>query len=212
MAVTEIVLAVVLFLGMEACLYLYLDSPKRGSLFWKACATLMPVLLCLFGSVRSGGEHYLLLAALCVCLISDVLIGIHFVSGVLSFLTAHILLMVYLVRQAPPTLWSLWPWAVLYGLLWLYYGKEIPTLGKRAVPMCLYPAFLFGMFSLAAALPFLRPGLSSVCLALGAACFCVSDMVLGDGVVHEKQSRLRDHVIMHLYEPAVFLFALSTIW
>ena len=141
MAVTEIVLAVVLFLGMEACLYLYLDSPKRGSLFWKACATLMPVLLCLSGSLRSGGEHYLLLAALCVCLISDVLIGVHFVSGVLSFLTAHILLMVYLVRQAPPTLWSLLPWAVLYGLLWLYYGKEIPTLGKRAVPMCLYPAF-----------------------------------------------------------------------
>ena len=138
MAVTEIVLAVVLFLGMEACLYLYLDSPKRGSLFWKACATLMPVLLCLSGSLRSGGEHYLLLAALCVCLISDVLIGVHFVSGVLSFLTAHILLMVYLVRQAPPTLWSLLPWAVLYGLLWLYYGKEIPTLGKRAVPMCLY--------------------------------------------------------------------------
>lgn len=212
MAVTGIVLAVVLLVGMEACLYQYLDSSRRGSLFWKACATLMPVLLCLYGTLCTGGEHGLLLAALCVCLISDVLIGVHFISGVLSFLTAHILLMVYLVRQASPTLWSLLPWAILYGLLWVYYWKEIPALGKRAVPMCLYPAFLFGMFSLAAALPFLRPGPSSICLALGAGCFCMSDLVLGDGVVHQKESRLRDHVIMHLYEPAVFLFALSTIW
>lgn len=209
---TELILSAALFLAMEIFLYLYLDSPRRGSLFWKACAALMPVLLCLSGALRSGGDRWLLLAAVTVCLISDVLIGIHFVSGVLSFLTAHVLLIVYLLLQSPPTPWSLLPWAVLYGSMWLYYGKEIPTLGKKAVPMCLYPAFLFGMFSLALALPFLRPGPSSVCLALGAACFCVSDLVLGDGVVHGKETRLRDHVIMHLYEPAVFLLALSTVW
>ena len=39
---TELILSAALFLAMEIFLYLYLDSPRRGSLFWKACATLMP--------------------------------------------------------------------------------------------------------------------------------------------------------------------------
>ena len=156
------------------------------------------------------GSAYLFVG-IAVCLVSDVLIGVHFVSGVLSFLLAHVLLIVHLILQAQPTAWSLLPWAVLYGGLWAYYWRELPSLGKKAVPMCIYPIFLFGMFSLALALPFLRPGAASVCLALGAACFCVSDLVLGDGVVHERQTRLRDHIIMHLYEPAVFLFALSAV-
>ena len=207
---TQLILPIVLFLAMELFLYLFLDGPRRGSLVWKACAPLMPVLTCLYGVLRGGGG-WLLFAAVAVCLISDVLIGVHFVSGVLSFLLAHVLLIVHLVLQAQPAAWSLLPWAVLYGGLWVYYWRELPSLGKKAVPMCIYPAFLSGMFSLALALPFLRPGAPSVCLALGAACFCVSDLVLGDGVVHERQTRLRDHIIMHLYEPAVFLFALSAV-
>lgn len=207
---TQLILPIVLFLAMELFLYLFLDGPRRGSLVWKACATLMPVLTCLYGVLRGGGG-WLLFAAIAVCLVSDVLIGVHFVSGVLSFLLAHVLLIVHLILQAQPTAWSLLPWAVLYGGLWAYYWRELPSLGKKAVPMCIYPIFLFGMFSLALALPFLRPGAASVCLALGAACFCVSDLVLGDGVVHERQTRLRDHIIMHLYEPAVFLFALSAV-
>lgn len=208
---TQVILPIVLFLAMEGFLYLFLDSPQRGSLVWKACATLMPVLLCLYGVLSGRGGSWLLFAAVTVCLVSDVLIGVHFISGVLSFLAAHVLLIVHLVLQAAPTPWSLLPWAVLYGGLWAYYWKELPSLGKKAVPMCIYPAFLFGMFSIALALPFQRPGASSVCLALGAACFCVSDLVLGDGVVHERQTRVRDHIIMHLYEPAVFLFALSAV-
>ena len=67
------------------------------------------------------------------------------------------------------------------------------------------------MLSLAAALPFLRPGVSSACLALGALCFTVSDLILADGVVTQRESSRRDHAVMHLYEPAVYLLALSAV-
>lgn len=207
----KLFLAVVLFLLMEGGLYLYLDGPKRGDLRCKALTTLMPVLLGLYGTVHRGGEAWVLFAALCVCLVSDVLIGVHFVAGVFSFLAAHVLLIVHLLLQAQPTPWSIPLWALLYLLLFAYYRKTIPTLGEKRVPLCVYPVFLFGMLSLAAALPFLRPGASSVCLALGALCFTVSDLILADGVVTQRESSRRDHAVMHLYEPAVYLLALSVV-
>ena len=215
----KIAAALLAFFAMELFLYLYLDSRWRGALWAKAGATLMPVLLCLTGAAGraasepgQAGNVWLVFAALCVCLVSDVLINLHFLSGVVSFLAAHLLLIAYLVQAAPPTPWSLPLWAALYGAVLCHYWEYLPVLGNRKVPLFLYPAALMAMASLALALPFLRPGPASVCLAAGAACFSVSDLILADGIVRGKKSSRRDHWVMHLYEPAVYLIALSTVF
>ena len=37
-------------------------------------------------------------------------------------------------------------------------------------------------------------------------------LILADGIVRGKKSSRRDHWVMHLYEPAVYLIALSTVF
>ena len=89
--------------------------------------------------------------------------------------------------------------------------ENAPHTGGKARAALYLPGFpvRHAVAGCRAALP--AAGVSSACLALGALCFTVSDLILADGVVTQRESSRRDHAVMHLYEPAVYLLALSAV-
>lgn len=189
----------------------YKDSAIALTL--KAACTFVPVLLCLYAIVTTNAppEKWLLFAGIFICMAADVVIGIHFVSGVLVFFAAHLFFIVYYLTLAPFNEFSLILFAVLFACVARMNWRYVPTLAKRLAPFTAYAAALVFMFSVAAMLPFALKNAGSVCIAAGAGLFLLSDSILAGntlGIV----TKIKDRLVMYLYYPAVYLLAVSAFY
>ena len=179
----------------------------------KAICTLVPVSICLYGIIKTGAPvtTWILFAGLCICLTADVVIGIHFVAGMLVFLCAHLCFIAYFLTLAPLKGHSIVLFALLYALVVKGFWKFVPTLGNRVVPFTIYPAVLMIMFSIAMMLPFALGSVGSVLLAVGAGLFAISDVILAGNTLGDF-SKVKDRVVLYLYYPAVYLLAVSVFY
>jgi len=186
----------------------YKDSAK--ALVVKASCTFIPVLLCLYALIITNAPvtKWLLFAGVFICMAADVVIGIQFVAGMLTFLIAHLCFIAYFLTLAPFNGISLIIFIVLYACVARLFWRYVPTLGSRLIPFAVYPAVLALMFSIAAMLPFVLNSAGAVCIAVGAGLFVISDSILADTTLGTV-TQVKDRLIMYLYYPAVYLLAIS---
>jgi uncharacterized membrane protein YhhN len=179
----------------------------------KAACTFITVLVCLYGMIETGasGATWILFAGICICVAADVIIGIHFVAGMLVFLCAHLCFIAYFLTLAPLKGLSIVLFALLYAGIVKGFWKFLPALGKRLVPFTVYPAVLIIMFSIAMLLPFSLGSVGSVFLAVGAGLFAVSDVILAGNTLGDY-SKTKDRAVLYLYYPAVYFLAVSVFY
>ena len=189
----------------------YKDNAK--ALTVKASCTFIPVLLCLYALIlkNSSFEKWLLFAGVFLCMVADVVIGIHFVGGMLTFLVAHLFFIAYYLTLAPFNGISLVIFIVLYAGVVKLFWRYIPSLGSRFVPFAVYSAVLALMFSIAFMLPWSLKNAGAVCIAIGAGLFVLSDSLLADNTFGAV-TVMKDHLVMYLYYPAVYLLAISAFY
>ncbi len=183
------------------------------SLAVKASCTFIPVLLCLYALLKTNGAatKWLLFAGVFICMAADVVIGIQFIAGMLTFLIAHLCFIAYFLTLAPFNGISLIIFVVLYACVARFFWRYVPTLGRRLVPFAVYPAVLALMFSVAVMLPFSLNSAGAVCIAVGAGLFVISDSILADTTLGTV-TQVKDRMIMYLYYPAVYLLAVSAFY
>lgn len=189
----------------------YRDGAK--GLAVKAAGTFVPVFLCFYAVAEQSawGRKWMLLAGVAVCMAADVVIGVDFVAGMLTFLAAHVCFILYYLTLAPFHPASLIIFAVLYLAQGILYWKYILKLGKKIPAYAAYPAALSLMFSMAVFTLIQRPGAGTLCLALGAGLFLISDSILADAQLRSN-SFWKDRLVMYLYYPAVYLLAVSAFY
>lgn len=140
-----------------------------------------------------------------LCALADALLELQFVAGVVAFGAAHACLMVWLWGETSPGWAALIVWAAAYAVGALLFCRDIPKLGKMTVPCFTYLAVLGGALALAAPLPF-KLGADYWCVAIGALCFFVSDMMVAKMELVGCSKQL-EKPIMVLYWAALYLIA-----
>lgn len=186
----------------------YKDNAK--ALTAKASCTFIPVLLCLYALIHTNAPatKWFLFAGVFICMIADVILGIQFVAGMLTFLIAHLCFIAYFFTLAPFNGISLIIFIVLYACVARLFWRYVPTLGSRLIPFAVYPAVLTLMISIAVMLPFALNSAGAICIAVGAGLFGISDSVLADTTLGTV-TQVKDRMVMYLYYPAVYLLAVS---
>lgn len=144
-----------------------------------------------------------------LCTAADALLEISFVPGMLLFGAGHVCLIIWLWGLAPAGWAGLIIWLTAYGgAAWLF-RRELPKLGRLLLPFCLYPALLGGSLALGLCLPFTADiGLWPV--ALGTACFFVSDMMVAKGQLSGLDPKWHK-LVMVLYWAALYLIS-TALW
>lgn len=179
----------------------------------KASCTAVGVILALWASLKEPNFFsWLICGALVLCMIADVILELHFVSGMLVFLTGHLMLITALLLYTPTHWISLLLWFLFYVGVVFFFRKYIPKLGKRFLPFAVYPAILLGMLSLTLPLPFILNHAGSWIFTFGALLFCCSDLLLAHNILSENSNRRRNHLVMYLYETAIFSLAFSVFY
>lgn len=188
--------------------------PKRENCFLNLTLKVIPTLMCAaFGGAAylSGGDQYALLIfiGLCIGAVADVVLGIHFITGGVLFLTGHLFYMSAFCLQQPPTLWSLPVMAAAYGLLCLFMHRLQNGLSKKMIVLAhIYCAGLAVVLGLSLPMPFMALSQRTLLAALGAFVFVLSDMGVYHGIVC-KISRRRDFFYLGIYYLAQLLLSLS---
>ena len=190
-------------------LKLYLWGPGKGSTVCKAAATFVSVCVSFFGALRFGGWAWIVFAAVFLCMAADIWIQYSLIPGVLVFLSAHIFYITWIVLSGGMLGWNLLLSCVVCGcLLWLY-RRHLKSFGVQSIGLSIYLLILLCMVSTAISLPFAVNSLGAWIVLSGALLFVSSDLILGASIVTGGKSGWKDKAIMLLYEPAVFLLALS---
>ena len=162
-----------------------------------------------FGPLRFGGWAWIVFAAVFLCMAADIWIQYSLIPGVLVFLSAHIFYITWIVLSGGMLGWNLLLSCVVCGcLLWLY-RRHLKSFGAQSIGLSIYLLILLCMVSTAISLPFAVNSLGAWIVLSGALLFVSSDLILGASIVTGRKSGWKDKAIMLLYEPAVFLLALS---
>lgn len=205
-------IAGILFL-LTVILFLLYQRKKAGikgenaaALTFKGSATLCCTALAVYGAAMNQNTGFWFLAVgLFVCALADVLLGIHFLTGMGCFALGHVFYCIGCISVASPTLAN----ALIFLILLLAILAILPWIrrhaGKRnVIPFIAYGVVLCGMLSLAMTQ---RPLLLS-----GAVLFVVSDGMLGYRIATDNKSRRYDYLCLGCYYFAQFLIGLSTVF
>ncbi len=208
-------LAVVFFLLPLFCavFYLYFEAKRlmqrRMELVLKCTGTFLNVLSCGLGLAMSGAFPLSrpLFWFFLLCTVADLLLELHFVTGMLVFAAAHV-----------GVLWTLgaaglvdWPWTLAVWLALMVLGcvlfrRELVEMKGKGLPFLFY----FGVLASAAAfaLPSVFIG-GAPCLlwTIGMGCFFVSDLMVGKSALSHLDPKW-EKPVMALYWGAQLLISL----
>lgn len=154
-----------------------------------------------------------------LCAAADVLLEIKFIPGMALFAAAHGCLIVGLFPAAAKK-WGLLVWVLAMAAAVVVFRKELPKMGKLAIPACLYAAVLSCTLALTLPGPFVwwnSRGASRgacCCLAAGALSFFVSDMMVAKqefGEMSDEKRKQMQKPIMVLYWLAQYLIS-AAVW
>lgn len=159
-----------------------------------------------------GGENpftHLVFWFTVLCMIADGLLEIHFISGMLVFGTAHVLLIIWMA----PLLTGLWLtliiWAACMVFMLLLFKKYLRSLKLKAIPYTIYAGILSATFAVGVSLAFHQGG-PLILLGIGAAFFYSSDLFVAREHFAET-TQAQQIYVMIAYWGALYLMA-STMW
>jgi len=177
---------------------------------FKPLTTILIIVVALLGAGPSlSGYGAFVLSAFLFALAGDVFLMLpkdRFIAGLISFLVAHLLLVVAFVVRGVGFNWWLMLLAFLPGMV--MYRFLLPHLGRMKVPVFFYVSVISamvwmaweGLLQLGAYGPFLA--------ALGAVLFLFSDAILAWNRFRGK-FRNAEAIVLSTYYLSLFLIALS---
>ncbi len=168
----------------------------------KGGATLVSVIVALVACVYGGGgaPAWLMVAGLVFCTAGDVLLCVHFYTGMGAFALGHVAYIAAFLSLHVPDGQNAALFVVLLLALFALLFRWRGHMAGRLIPFSLYGALLVGMLSLTV-------GLSPL-LTAGAALFVVSDGVLAHDTLVGR-TRLTDDICLTCYFYGQFLIAMS---
>lgn len=200
----NIILPIAAFALMTLC---YLQYQRKKTLpagetawviFYKGAATAVAAMLC----AAHAPLNVPLLIGLILCTAADVVLCMHFLTGVALFGLAHVGYGTAFVLHAPPTWVNLIAFVVLAAALAALFLFKRKAFGKRALPYFLYGLVLCAMLALAVT--------QTPALLAGAALFVFSDALLLYNMTGHRTNKT-DYVSLGAYYLAQYLIALS-VW
>lgn len=207
------VLAAVLLFVVTMPLYLHMKRGphKKTALLLKGLSTLIPTVLCIVGAASDAAPpgSWWMAVGLMLCLIGDVVLELHFITGMGAFLLGHLCYIGSFLSQKGPSLWIVGYFIPLMMLVTLLFVPLVPKLEKPRLPYIVYVVVIVAMLSAALPLPFAL-GIRGVLQAAGAALFVLSDLLLGRNLL-TFTNRLRDAVSLSCYYAGQYLLAVS-VW
>ena len=198
------------FLWTAVGLWLYLFGKPRYNIYSKIFAISGSVLLALLGlCLQPSFQSALLFSSACFFMAADIFINSSLKKGVVVFLLGHICLLVrsFLLGGS----WSAVLVVGAFGCIvpaFLYY-RQLKPLGILAPMLLVYVFVLFGTAGSIFSLYLFHKTTGYLLASVGALLFLISDILLGDGILTRRKSRVRACCVMYLYEAAVLLLMLS---
>ena len=182
------------------------QKQKRHELFFKGATTAVAALLAFYGFLSAPSSVRLLKAiGLAVCVLADVILDLHFLTGTAFFGLGHICYCAALLLDGSPGVINLAVFILLtVGVAFLY--PQIKKLSKEenALPYLAYALLISAMFSLAIGQ---RP-----LMMAGALLFVASDCMLLFRIVRRIPSKRYDYLTLGSYFLAQFLIAASAVF
>lgn len=209
-------LTIVLFLLplWGALFYLYFEAKRkklrRAELVTKCAGTFLSVLSSGLGLTLSGvfplAQPFFWFFALCMA--ADLLLELHFVTGMLVFACAHgCLVWAMAGGELIDLRWSLPIWLVLMVFGCFLFRREFSKMKGRIVPFVLYYAVLAATAAFALPAVFLRGTAQSLLWTVGMACFFCSNLMVAKSALSDLDPKW-EKLIMLLYWAALLLISL----
>ena len=190
---------------------LYFQNRKRKKkwpLFFKAAATCIPLGEAFFYCLSDGFQNPVRLGIMVgalFCAAADVLLELHFLSGMTFFALGHVCFLAALLHAVPLSFRHFLFFLLLFAASLLFHGRQLSKTGKPALPIVLYGALLSAMT--AAALAALR---ISPMAAAGALLFYLSDNMICLRLYKPGRSGAFSAFVLIFYYSAVWLLCSST--
>jgi len=205
------VLLVMALLSAVVCVAGRYAARERLVYVFKPLTTILLLSVAVASGALGQGYGRLVAVAIVLCLCGDVLLmlpGDHFLPGLVSFLAAHVVLVVaFAVAGVAFTWWLLTPVAVAAAAV---YWVLAPHLGGMKGPVLAYVVVIAVMAWLALERWHLHGGRSSAFAAMGAVLFLASDSTLALNRFR-RAFRAADLVVLSTYYASVALIAMSTV-
>ena len=174
---------------------------KRTILFFKGLTTLLASLLALYAYTQTGQSFALILAiGIAVCAAADVMLELHFLTGMGIFALGHVLYIISFWMRTKPRLPSLILFLVLLVFTSYMRQRAQEKVGFSTLPHFAYSLLISLMASVALAQPILT--------FIGAMLFVVSDAIIARRLVFPDKNPW-DRACILLYYSAQFLLAAS---
>jgi len=179
------------------------------SLLPKCLCTGLALLLCILGAIASGSAPALwLTVGMGLCLIGDLVLGLHFFAGMGAFFLGHACYVTSFLHSAPPSLLNLPAFLIPAAIMAFLFSRWRHLILKNMLPYCVYATALCTLLAFALPLPFTLGGRTGIFSALGAALFVMSDVLLCREIL-KKSTRFFDVLSLTLYYLGQYFLALS---
>jgi len=196
---------------------LCIRGKNRGSALqvyiFKPLTTLLIITVALLGAWANPSSYAVLaLSAFVFALAGDVFLMLpkdRFIAGLISFLLAHLLLVVAFVVRGVGFTWWLVPLAFLPGVV--MYRVLLPHLGRMKMPVFFYVSVISAMVWMAWEGWLHLGGYGPALAASGAALFLFSDATLAWNRFRGK-FRSAETIVLGTYYSSLFLIALSLLF
>lgn len=177
---------------------------KPWLLLFKGATTAFAGLLALYAHAQTGQPYALVMAlGIFVCALADVLLEIHFLSGMGAFALGHVAYLVSFYMRRPPQLPSLILFAVLATIVITMVLRLRKQVAFSILPHGLYALLISGMASLALA--------QSIPVFAGALLFVLSDAIIARRLVFPDRKPW-DRACILLYYSAQYLLAATLLF
>ncbi len=206
--------------GIFACVYAFIrrDGKLSNRIFFKSAASLSFVLLVVSLQLRASEPYYtLILVGLCLAMAGDILLlftnrsSAYLAGGAVCFLFTHFSYTAAFVTKTPLSLYD----AALFAALLLLAGTLFSLRGVRIKKLkggvVIYTAALCAMLARALAI-LLNPQAGetfAIFVALGAALFAVSDVLLAFEALGGRHAGRAGTISTFAYYSGQILIALS---
>ena len=206
--------------GIFACVYAFIrrDGKLSNRIFFKSAASLSFVLLVVSLQLRASEPYYtLILIGLCLALAGDVLLlftnrsSAYLAGGAVCFLLTHFSYMAAFITKTPLSLYDAALFAALMLLAGTLFSLRGVRLNKLKGGVVIYAAALCAMLARALGI-LLNPQTGetfAIFVALGAALFAVSDVLLAFEALGGRHAGQAGTISTFAYYSGQILIALS---
>lgn len=194
---------------------IYFKMKRQGLWHWDIlakCGGTYITAACAGVGIWLGGENpltHLVFWFTVLCMLADGLLEIHFISGMLVFGIAHVLLIIWMAPLLTGHWLTLIIWTACMALMFLLFKKYLQPLKSMAIPYTIYAGILSATFAIGISLAFQQGG-PMLLLGIGAAFFYSSDLLVAQGHFADTTNS-QQYYVMISYWGALYLMA-SSMW